>query len=72
MRRPAMDRSDAVASRAGFRTGSRTGVRTGVMLGVLTLVLLVAGGVAAALQARQEAFPHRAHEGLFPVCQGCH
>ena len=41
---------------------------------LLAGALLVTLGGAAALvgSALQEPFPHSVHEGLFPVCQGCH
>lgn len=36
------------------------------------MVLIAAGAAAAVAHARQEAFPHEQHRGLFPVCEGCH
>lgn len=39
----------------------------------LALVLLAAGAATAfATQQGREAFPHRRHDGLFPLCTGCH
>lgn len=44
--------------------------RTG-WLGVLAVLAL--GGVAFSLRGMQEApFPHQEHQGLFPLCTGCH
>lgn len=47
-----------------------------VVLRAALAVTLVAGGItglAMATQARQQpTFPHSTHEGLFPVCTGCH
>jgi hypothetical protein len=37
----------------------------------LAVVLLAAATVLGALQGTEE-FPHQAHEGLFPLCEGCH
>lgn len=37
----------------------------------IVLVFLSAGAVFASLDRTQE-FPHASHEGLFPVCEGCH
>jgi len=42
-----------------------------VMLGAVTSVAL--GALAASLGGMQETpFPHEAHQGLFPLCTGCH
>jgi hypothetical protein len=39
----------------------------------LLMGLLLTSGVAAAVAPQQEqTFPHRRHEGLFPLCTGCH
>jgi hypothetical protein len=39
---------------------------------LLVMGLLVAAGALVASLSRDEPFPHEAHEGLFPLCQGCH
>lgn len=42
---------------------------------VVTGLFIISGAVgvaAAAIQAAGEAFPHEDHEGLFPLCTGCH
>lgn len=40
---------------------------------VLALTTLAVGAAALALPARQEpTFPHARHQGLFPLCTGCH
>jgi hypothetical protein len=40
---------------------------------LLTSVVSAVGGVGLSLTGMQEAsFPHDAHEGLFPLCTGCH
>jgi hypothetical protein len=36
------------------------------------LVLLVASGALLGSLRGTEEFPHAAHEGLFPLCEGCH
>jgi hypothetical protein len=37
------------------------------------LAALVLAGLGVSIRALQETpFPHRAHEGLFPLCTGCH
>ena len=42
-------------------------------ISVLAAILLaMAAAAVMATQQRQEAFPHRRHEGLFPLCTGCH
>lgn len=49
----------------------RRAVALGLGVGVAALAVLAAAG--AELSARQEAeFPHAEHEGLFPLCTGCH
>lgn len=35
------------------------------------VLLVVAGALVASLQTDDE-FPHETHEGLFPLCEGCH
>lgn len=44
-------------------------MRQGVPL--LALLLLAAGALMASFHGSEE-FPHEVHEGLFPVCEGCH
>ncbi len=39
---------------------------------LLAVVLLLGGGSLLASLERNGEFPHEAHEGLFPVCVGCH
>jgi len=48
----------------------RTGLRTGALVVVLTLTLAGLGRAAWAFQ--EQGFPHERHEGLFPLCTGCH
>lgn len=52
-----------------------TGVRGRILLMALLAAAAAAGGAAAGgeLSAVQEAdFPHEEHQGLFPLCTGCH
>jgi hypothetical protein len=39
---------------------------------LLAIAFALVGGVLLALQPEDPEFPHEAHEGLFPVCEGCH
>jgi hypothetical protein len=39
---------------------------------LLAVLLLVAGGALLASSRATQEFPHQAHEGLFPLCEGCH
>ncbi len=49
-----------------------TGVGAGsIIVPVLALLLVASGALMATLRADGE-FPHQAHEGLFPTCEGCH
>ncbi len=48
----------------------RWGGRRGLLLAVLGLAPAVL--VWAALPLQEEPFPHGDHEGLFPLCTGCH
>ncbi|MGD8277715.1 MAG: cytochrome c3 family protein [Gemmatimonadota bacterium] len=45
--------------------------RTRIAL-LASLLLAVGAATAVAMQQRRETFPHRRHEGLFPLCTGCH
>ncbi len=58
---------------SGWREMGRTG-RMAVMLGVFLAAVALTGGVIAGRgDAQQQVrFPHRLHEGLFPLCTGCH
>lgn len=38
----------------------------------VAVLLVVATGVVLASSRDTELFPHPAHEGLFPLCEGCH
>lgn len=51
-------------------SGRRIGLRAVLLVSLLTIVAGVALS-AAALQERP-TFPHARHEGLFPLCTGCH
>ncbi len=48
--------------------------RTTVLLGVFLVAAVLTGGALAVRgDAQQQAtFPHARHEGLFPLCTGCH
>ncbi len=39
---------------------------------VTALTALAGGSGAAAAGAQQQGFPHERHQGLFPLCAGCH
>jgi predicted CXXCH cytochrome family protein len=41
-------------------------------VGVATLILVATASGAWALSQSVESFPHADHEGLFPLCAGCH
>ena len=40
--------------------------------GLVTIALALSGMGWAALALQEQGFPHEAHEGLFPLCAGCH
>lgn len=40
--------------------------------GLVTLALALSGMGWAALALQDQGFPHETHEGLFPLCTGCH
>jgi hypothetical protein len=59
-----------IPRRVGQGGGRLLGIRSAV---VLALASLAAGTAALAVAARQEpTFPHARHQGLFPLCTGCH
>jgi hypothetical protein len=46
--------------------------RLAIALGLMLPALALAGVASAMVQSVEEPFPHEEHEGLFPLCTGCH
>lgn len=40
--------------------------------GLVTIALALSGIGWAAMGLQEQSFPHETHEGLFPICSGCH
>ena len=57
------------------RGGRRSLFRPGALVAgaaALALAAMVAAGAAGLSMTQEAPFPHEEHEGLFPVCTGCH